>query len=106
MATYLIEATYTAKGAKGLIQEGGSSRRATVSDMIQKLGGTIEAFYYAFGAVDAYVIVDLPTAASAAAFSLSVNQAGAVQVKTHVLLTPEEVDAAAKECVDYRAPGQ
>ena len=44
MARYLIEASYTAEGAKGLIHKGGSSRRATVNEIVKKLGGTIEAF--------------------------------------------------------------
>ena len=38
-------------------------------------------------------------------FALSVNAAGGATVRTVVLLTPEEVDAAAKRSVDYRPPG-
>jgi hypothetical protein len=35
-----------------------------------------------------------------------INASGAVQAKTTVLLTPEEIDQAAKKTVDYRLPGQ
>ena len=38
--------------------------------------------------------------------SLVINASGAVHTETVVLLTPEEVDAAAKKTVKYRAPGR
>ena len=37
--------------------------------------------------------------------ALTVNAAGGATVRTTVLLTPDEVDAAAKQSVDYRPPG-
>ena len=49
--------------------------------------------------------LDLPDNESAAAVALTVNAAGGATVKTVVLLTPEEVDAAGKRSVDYRPPG-
>lgn len=73
--------------------------------MIQGLNGKLEAFYYAFGDADAYVIVDAPDNVTAAAVSLAVNASGAVTTQTVVLLTPEEIDQAAKKTVAYRAPG-
>ena len=106
MAKYLWEGSYTAEGAKGLLKEGGTSRKETMTELVKKLGGTIEAFYFAFGATDFFVIVDLPDAASAAAISLAVSQAGAVQMRTHVLVTPQEMDQASKKAVSYRAPGR
>jgi uncharacterized protein with GYD domain len=106
MPKYLMEASYTAEGAKGLAREGGSSRRKTVEEMVKGLQGTLEAFYYAFGASDVFLIVDMPDAVTAAAVSLAINQTGAVQLKSHVLMTPEEMDQAAKKSVNYRAPGK
>ena len=79
MPKYLFEASYTSEGIKGLLKEGGSSRRAKVEEMIRGLGGKLEAFYYALGEPDAYTIADLPDAATAAAVSLRVNASGAVQ---------------------------
>lgn len=106
MGRYLIEASYTLEGVKGLSKEGGSKRREAATAAIQGLGGKLEAFYYAFGDPDAILIAELPDNASAAAASLAINSSGAVNVRTKVLLTPEEMDAAVKKNVNYRAPGR
>jgi uncharacterized protein with GYD domain len=76
-----------------------------VEQVAESVGGRLESFYFAFGDRDAYVIVDLPDNESATAVALTVNASGAVSVKTTVLLTPEEVDAAAGRSIDYRPPG-
>jgi uncharacterized protein with GYD domain len=106
MAKFLIEANYTAEGAKGIAREGGTGRRAAIAKMTEGLGGKMESFYYAFGDVDAYVIVDLPDNVTAAAVALAVNQAGLATTKTIVLLSPEDMDKAGKKSVDYRPPGR
>lgn len=106
MAKYLFEARYSTEGAKGLVREGGSGRRAAIAAMAEGMGGKLESFYFAFGDVDAYVIIDVPDSISAAAAALAVNQSGAASVKTVVLLTPEDVDKASKKAVDYRPPGR
>jgi len=106
MDKYLFEARYSAEGARGVAHEGGTARRAAIAKMTESLGGKLEAFYYAFGDVDAYVIVDLPDHVSAAAVALAVNQAGAASVKTIVLIQPEDMDKAGKKNVDYRLPGR
>jgi uncharacterized protein with GYD domain len=74
--------------------------------LVHEVGGTLEAFYYAFGDYDLIVIMDLPDNASAAALSLAVSAGGATKVKTTVLLTPEEIDQATKKKVSYQPPGQ
>jgi uncharacterized protein with GYD domain len=106
MPKYLFQANYVGEGVKGLLKEGGSSRRAAVEKAAQSMGGKLEAFYYAFGDVDAYVIVDFPDNASAAAMALTVSASGAAVTKTTVLMTPEEVDGAVKKTPSYRPPGQ
>jgi uncharacterized protein with GYD domain len=106
MAKYLFEARYTAEGAKGVAREGGSARRTAVAKMAEGLGGKLEAFYYAFGDVDAYVILDYPDNVTAAAAALAVNQAGTVTVRTVVLIPPEDMDKVAKKSVEYRPPGR
>jgi uncharacterized protein with GYD domain len=106
MPKYLAHASYTVEGVKGLIKDGGSKRREVVEQLTKGLGGTLEAFYYAFGDDDVFVIFDLPDNVSATAASLVINAAGAAKVKITVLLTPEEVDQATKTSVDYRPPGQ
>jgi len=105
MAKYLIHGSYTADGAKGLLKDGGSKRRSVIKSLVEKVGGRLESFYFAFGQADFYVILDLPDAATAAAMSLVVGSSGAASAQTTVLLTPEEIDAATKKSVDYRPPG-
>ena len=106
MPKYLLEVTYTAEGAKGLLKDGGSRRRAAAQTAIEGLGGRIEAFYYAFGEHDVVVIADLPDAASAAAASINLAASGGVTSRTTVLLTTEEIDAAVKKSTPYTAPGR
>ena len=106
MPKYLMEASYTAEGVKGLAKEGGSARRKTVEDLVVSLNGRLEVFYYAFGSSDVFLIVDLPDAATATAVSLAVNQSGAVRLKTIPLMAVEEMDQAAKKTVSYRPPGR
>ena len=106
MPKYLIQANYVGDGIKGLLKEGGSSRRAAVQKLFESVGGKMEAFYYAFGDTDAFIIVDLPDNATASALVLTVTSTGAVTCKTTVLMTPEEVDEASKKTPSYRAPGQ
>jgi uncharacterized protein with GYD domain len=105
MAKFLIEANYSPEGAKGVAAKGGTSRREAVEHVLGSLGGKLESFHFAFGGTDAYVIADLPSNEAAAAVALAVNASGGAAVSTVVLLTPEEVDAAAKLSVDYRPPG-
>ena len=105
MPKYLIQASYTAEGTKGIVRDGGSKRRAVVEEMIKKSGGTLESFYFAFGDADVYIICDIPDVTSAAAISLAVNASGAVDLKTVPLLSVEEIDQAAKKQVGYSAPG-
>jgi uncharacterized protein with GYD domain len=105
MAKFLFEASYTQEGVKGVVSKGGSSRRDAVAQVAESAGGKLESFYFAFGDRDAYVVVDLPDNEAATAVALTVNAAGGATVRTVVLLTPEEVDAAAERSVDYRPPG-
>jgi uncharacterized protein with GYD domain len=106
MPKYLFEANYTAEGAKGIAKQGGTGRRASVEKAIASAGGRLESFYFAFGGRDAFVICDFPDNVSAAAMALAVNQSGAATTNTVVLLTPEEVDSAAKKSVNYAPPGR
>lgn len=105
MPKYLVEASYTVEGTKGLLKDGGSKRRAAAEAAIKSLGGKLEAFHFAFGATDVFAIVEMPDNVSAAAVSLAITASGAVTLRTTVLLTPEEMDQATKKTVSYRPPG-
>ena|SRR5215203_3997763 len=105
MPKYLNMATYTVEGARGLMKEGGTGRLAAVRKVIEAAGGTLEAFYYTYGANDVVLIVDMPSAQAALALSIAVKSSGGVRLTSTPLITPEEVDAACKTSVGYRAPG-
>jgi uncharacterized protein with GYD domain len=106
MPKYLIVASYTAEGAKGLLKEGGSKRREAAEQAVKSAGGTLDAFFYAFGDADVYAIIDAPDHASMTAASLAINASGAVHTKTVVLMTPEDLDQASRKTIAYRAPGR
>ena len=106
MTKYLVQANYVGDGVKGLIKEGGSNRRVAVEKLFESVGGKVEAFYYAFGETDLFVIAEIPDNVTAASLSLTVNASGAATAKITVLLTSEEIDAAAKKSPSYRPPGQ
>ncbi|HTP00717.1 MAG TPA: GYD domain-containing protein [Anaerolineales bacterium] len=106
MPKYLVEFSYSVEGAKGLIKEGGTARRAATEKAVQSMGGKLEAYYFAFGETDGFGLVDMPDNVSVAAINLTIGASGAVRTKTTVLITPEEVDAAVKKSPAYRPPGQ
>lgn len=106
MPKYLIQANYKSEGVKGLLKEGGTGRRAAIEKLAASVGGSVEAVYFGFGDTDAFVIADMPDNASAAAVALTVGASGTVNVRTTVLMTPEEIDEATKKSPSYRAPGQ
>ena len=105
MPKYLIEASYSTEGARGVADKGGTARREAVDQLIAASGGKVESFYFAFGDADVYAIVELPSNEAAAAIALSINRTSATSIRTVVLLTPEQVDEAAKMAPEYRAPG-
>ena len=106
MSKYLIKANYNPEGAAGLAAKGGSARADIVGKMVADAGGTMECFYYAWGDVDAYVIVDLPSDEAMAGIALSVNKSGATSITTTPLLTPAQIDAAASSAPGYTPPGK
>jgi len=93
-------------GLKGLLKDGGSVRRAAVEKVFKSLGGTWESCYFCFGEYDILGIADMPDNVSMASISLTVGATGLVEVKTTVLMTPEEIDEAVKKSPMYQAPGQ
>ena len=105
MPKFMIKASYSADGTRGLMKDGGTARRAAVQKLMESMGGKLESFYFAYGEDDAYLIVDTPDATAGLAVSMAVNASGAVRLSTIPLITPEEMDAACKKSVPYRAPG-
>jgi uncharacterized protein with GYD domain len=106
MPKYLLQVSYTAEGARGVAKDGGSKRREAARTLIESVGGKLDAFYFAFGEVDVVAIADLPDSVSAASASMTVSASGAASSKITPLLTPEEIDQAAKKSARYTPPGR
>ncbi len=107
MPKYLIQASYTANGLKGLLRDGGTRRRAAVQQLMESVGGKLETLYFGFGSEDVHMIIDAPDNIAVAAATLTAGAAGAAtNVRTSVLLTPEDIDQAAEKTVRYEPPGQ
>ena len=105
MPKFLVLGSYTPEGLQGVLTEGGSRRRSATQEAIEGLGGRLESFYFAFGSDDFVVIADLPDQTAAAAIAMAANASGELHSKMIVLITPEELDAAAHTTVNYRPPG-
>ena len=105
MAKYLGIITYTAEGLKGLIAKGGTARVEASREFVASVGGSLESFYFALGADDAYIVCDLPDNAAAAATAMAAAATGMVVNRMVPLLTAEEVDQAASARPSYQPPG-
>lgn len=105
MPTYMIKASYTAEGTRGLLKDGGTGRRDAIEALIDSRGGALKGFYYAFGDDDLYIIAELPSNSDLAAVSLAINSTAGARVKVNTLLDPEEIDEAVRKAVSYRPPG-
>ena len=106
MPKYLIQATYTPEGLKGLHKDKASGRRTAVMNAIEPLRGKLESMHFAFSHDDVIAILDLPDNVSASALSLAISASGLVRTRTTPLLTVEEVDQALQKNVQFKAPGR
>jgi uncharacterized protein with GYD domain len=106
MAHYLVKASYTPEGIKGVLEKGGSARADAVRSAIEGMGGTMHSFHFAFGDDDAYVLAEAPDNIAVAALGLAVSASGLASTSVVVLLTPEEIDEAARRQIAYTPPGK
>src|SRR3989442_7620908 len=100
MPKYLIQASYTAEGVRGLMKDGGSQRRAAAEAALKGGGGRLGAVYFAFGETDVFAVADVPAKASAAAVSLGVSASGAGPGKNGVVLTPHGIEQAGHKMIN------
>lgn len=106
MAKYLIRASYSPEGIKGVMAKGGSARAEAIEKLAASVGGTVDGVYFSFGSHDLYAFVDAPGHEAMAAIAGTVGQTGALsKYETIVLLTPAQIDEAASMSVDYAPPG-
>ena len=106
MPKYLLKVSYTAEGVKGVLKDGGTKRRQAAEAAVKSAGGSLESMYFAFGEDDVYCIINAPDNVSVAASSMTIGSSGLVKAQTIVLLTPEEIDQAAKKGATYTPPGR
>src|SRR3984893_15280901 len=106
MPKYLISASYSAEGLRGLQKDKASGRRQAVTAAVEGLGGKVEGFYNGLGADDVYVMVALLGNSTAAAIGVTASATGLVRTRTTALLTVEETDRALEKTINYRAPGR
>jgi uncharacterized protein with GYD domain len=90
MATYLYQVAYTPEAWASQLQNP-QNRIEAVRPAVERLGGTIEGAWYAFGKYDLIVVVEMPDNKSAAAFALAAAAGGALKaIKTTPLMTLDE----------------
>ena len=105
MPKYLWQVSYSVDGARGLLSDGGSARSAAIAEMVESVGGRVEACYFAFGPHDLVVIGEVPDDVAAAALSVRTAASGAAVSRTVPLLTAAQLDETVARHVDYRPPG-
>jgi|SRR5579871_174611 uncharacterized protein with GYD domain len=105
MAKFLVEASYSAEGLKGLIKDKAAGRRAAIAQALSDLGGKLEAIYFTLGDRDVLILCDCPDNASAASLGMAASASGMVRTKITALLTVEELDQTLSKGISYKAPG-
>ncbi|WP_457207791.1 GYD domain-containing protein [Nocardioides sp. P5_C9_2] len=106
MAKYMIKASYSPEGIKGVMAKGGSARAAAIEKLASAVGGSVESVYFSFGSHDLFAIVEAPSHEAMAAIAGTVCQTGALsKYETVVLLTPAQIDEASHMTIDYAPPG-
>ena len=104
MAKFLVQATYTTDGLRGLQKEKASGRQDAVRRAVEALGGKVESMYFALGDYDVILIIDVPDVIAGTALAVAVSASGLVKTRTTPLLSIEEADRALSKVVEYRPP--
>ena len=110
MARYASFFSYSSEAWARMISTPGD-RTAALRQVLDSVGGSLDAMYWMFGDYDGMVIFDVPDSAGAAAVSIAAGSSGAFKhLETHELFTQEQLGetlARAKAATQaYRPPGQ
>lgn len=105
MPKFLVRASYTADGLKGLRRDGATSRQQAIAAACKAIGGNLDAVYFSAGEGDMVGIIDAPSAEELTAVCVAVGASGLVKTQTTALLTVTEMDAALGRTTAYRPPG-
>ena len=97
MPLYMLQAAYPPESWAALTKNP-QRREDLVAAQLQKLGGRLIGFYFAFGEYDTITIFEAPDNTRAAAAAVSFAAAGFLKTtKTTVLLTPDEAVEAMRK---------
>ena len=106
MPYYLVQGSYTPEAWAKMCQSP-EDREKLYGSLLEKAGGKLVAFYYAFGEDDVVAIIEAPDNATASALALAVGSVGHLKsFKTTPLVTNAEGMAAMKKAggLKYRGP--
>lgn len=97
MALSMIQFAYKSETVSNLIKNP-EDRSIAVKNLIEKLGGKLLAFYYAYGDYDGLIIAEMPDNISGLATTMAAFAAGGTsKLKTTILITVEDAIAAMKK---------
>jgi uncharacterized protein with GYD domain len=85
-----------------------TDRAATVRELAESVGGSLESYYWMFGQYDGAGVFVLPDSHTMAAVSLAATSSGAfTRFETHELIESSDLTAIAEraERIAYRPPG-
>jgi uncharacterized protein with GYD domain len=91
MAHYILLATYTEQGLKGIKDT--VKRTEAVRDMAKKAGLTMKESYWTLGQYDVVAVFEAPDDESMTAFALSVARLGNVKTQTLRAFSSKEMTA-------------
>lgn len=107
MARYLYQVAYTPGAWEAQVNKP-EDRIEVLRPVVRKLGGKIEAAYYAFGDYDLVLIVNMPDNVGAAALSIAASAGGSLKsIKTTPLMSVREGLRAMRQAKrsGYTPPG-
>jgi uncharacterized protein with GYD domain len=104
VATYVTFFRYSPEAWRRMIDTP-ENRAVAARKLIEKVGGTMQVFYWMFGEWDGLVIYDVPESSMAAAFSGIVTSSGLLaQLETHQLVPMDEARNALQQAKTSRRP--
>ena len=106
MPLYMTQFAYTSD-AWAALAKNPQNREEVLRALVEKLGGRLLTFYYAFGEYDGMFITEMPDETTIAAAVLAAISPGHVKaIETTVLLTTEQTLKAMREAgtQSYQAP--
>ena len=106
MAHFLVQVAYTPEALATLIKNP-VDRTTVIRPVIERLGGSFESAWFAFGEYDVIMICQMPNDVSAAALSFAISAGGAMKaIKTTPLISLQEGIEALKKASEagYQPP--